>query len=113
MSSFGNVTHFLWCLNLDPPYVEVPEKLDDIIRLLKTEKFANHIGLKASLESAMHKRSPKNAYVLLIGFSGAGKSTTVILFVSHDTLIAACYIGGVRHPKLTNYTYQLNYIHKD
>lgn len=61
----------------DPPIVGVPEKLDDIVELLNTEQFANHIGLKAALESSMHRRSSKNAYILLIGFTGAGKSTTV------------------------------------
>jgi predicted GTPase len=36
-----------------------------------------HLGLRAALKSMRVKRSPKNAYVLLLGSTGAGKSSTV------------------------------------
>jgi GTPase SAR1 family protein len=37
-----------------------------------------HPGLTAALQSMSKKRSPKNAYILLLGSAGSGKSSAVI-----------------------------------
>ena len=56
--------------------IEVPSTIEEIIAMTKGINI-NHKGLHASLKSLQAGRSPKNAYILVLGTSGAGKSASV------------------------------------
>lgn len=58
--------------------VEIPETLDGVVEDLSTNNF-DHPGLLAALSSVAHGRSTRNVYLLLLGSSGAGKSSLVRL----------------------------------
>jgi predicted GTPase len=46
-----------------------------------------HPGLTAALQSMSKKRSPRNAYILLLGSTGSGKSSAVIKNTMHQYTI--------------------------
>jgi ABC-type lipoprotein export system ATPase subunit len=60
----------------DPVPINIPDKIDDISRLINGN-YTGHPGLAAALKSIKHKRSPHNAYILVMGSTGSGKSTLV------------------------------------
>lgn len=51
--------------------------MDDVIKMLGSDAYKNHPGLHAARTSYRNKRSSKNAYILLVGSTGAGKSSAV------------------------------------
>ncbi|CAF4249957.1 unnamed protein product [Rotaria magnacalcarata] len=53
----------------------VPNNLNDIEK--KLARHPNHKGLQAAYQSARNKRTPRVASILLVGLTGAGKSSTV------------------------------------
>lgn len=57
--------------------VDIPEALDGVVDELSKNNF-DHPGLLAALSSVSHGRSTRNVYLMLIGSSGAGKSSAVI-----------------------------------
>ncbi|ODM91066.1 GTP-binding protein A [Orchesella cincta] len=68
-----------------PPLVDVPESVDEIIGMLRNGTYGRHPGLVAALNSMKGKRSGKNAYILLLGSTGAGKSSAInLLFDNPD-----------------------------
>jgi len=56
--------------------LELPESIDALSGLINGQ-YKGHKGLEAALESAKHRRSPKNAYILVLGTTGSGKSSLV------------------------------------
>lgn len=62
---------------LDPPLIDIPNTLDEVIKMLSDKNHSEHPGLRGALKSLRHKRSGKNAYILLLGATGAGKSSAV------------------------------------
>ncbi|CAF2033811.1 unnamed protein product, partial [Rotaria magnacalcarata] len=52
----------------------VPNNLNDIEK--KLARHPNHKGLQAAYQSARNKRTPRVASILLVGLTGAGKSST-------------------------------------
>ncbi|CAL8147970.1 unnamed protein product [Orchesella dallaii] len=61
---------------IDLPQIEIPNTLDEVVSLLRQHNY-NHSGLLAAFSSLTQGRSPKNAYILLIGSTGAGKSSAI------------------------------------
>ncbi|ODM95788.1 putative ribosome biogenesis GTPase RsgA, partial [Orchesella cincta] len=59
-----------------PANIELPNTLNEIVSQLRQRNY-NHPGLLAAFSSLTHGRSSKNAYILLIGSSGAGKSSAI------------------------------------
>ncbi|CAF4569118.1 unnamed protein product [Rotaria magnacalcarata] len=55
----------------------VPNNLNDIEK--KLARHPNHKGLQAAYQSARNKRTPWVASILLVGLTGAGKSSTAKL----------------------------------
>ncbi|CAL8121548.1 unnamed protein product [Orchesella dallaii] len=62
-----------------PPLVDVPHSVKAIKAMLQNPKYNQHIGLKVAIQSRKKKRSPKNAYILVLGTTGSGKSSTINL----------------------------------
>lgn len=64
-----------------PPMQEVPDDEKGIKKLLRATgtKGNYHPGLLCALKSSKNRRSPRKAYILLLGQTGAGKSSTVSL----------------------------------
>lgn len=69
------------CLSLnftDPPLIDIPKNKGKINNMLvNSQELKNHPGLMAALQSLRNKRSSKNAYILLLGMTGSGKSSAV------------------------------------
>lgn len=63
-------------LSSDPVPISIPDSIDDISRLINGN-YTGHPGLASALTSMKHKRSPHNAYILVLGSTGSGKSTLV------------------------------------
>lgn len=59
----------------DPPMISIPDTAKEIMALPDWK--SRHRGLLRAMESSSNGRSPKNAYILLLGLTGAGKSSTV------------------------------------
>jgi Cdc6-like AAA superfamily ATPase len=55
--------------------INIPGTIEGIRNISKD--FKEHIGLSAALTSASNGRSTNNAYILLLGLSGSGKSASV------------------------------------
>ncbi len=63
---------------LDPDLIHIPNSINDVITMMGSSAvYRNHSGLQIARTSFGNGRSLKNAYILLLGSSGAGKSTTV------------------------------------
>ncbi|CAL8121544.1 unnamed protein product [Orchesella dallaii] len=62
-----------------PPLVDIPNSVKEIKAMLHDPKYLDHIGLKAAIKSRRNKRSSKNAYILLLGTIGSGKTCTMNL----------------------------------
>jgi signal recognition particle GTPase len=60
-----------------PQLVDIPKTRRKLNALLQENGLESHPGLIAGLQSLRSGRSSKNAYILLLGLTGAGKSTTV------------------------------------
>ncbi|ODN01860.1 Reticulocyte-binding protein 2 a [Orchesella cincta] len=60
-----------------PALVDIPDNVDTIIKMLNNKTYAEHPGLLAALKSMKSGRSSKNVYILLLGSTGAGKSSAV------------------------------------
>ncbi|CAL8122662.1 unnamed protein product [Orchesella dallaii] len=59
-----------------PANLNLPTSMNDLVSQLRSRNY-NHPGLLAAFSSLIHGRSSKNAYILLIGSSGAGKSSCI------------------------------------
>ncbi|ODN01554.1 GTP-binding protein A [Orchesella cincta] len=70
----------------DPRFVNIPRTKGAITNLLFKEEMRNHPGLLAALQSLRNKRSSKNAYILLLGLTGSGKSSAVNLLFDHPNI---------------------------
>ncbi len=53
--------------------------------MLSDKNYSEHPGLRGALKSLRHKRSGKNAYILLLGMTGSGKSSAVSIKVLKQT----------------------------
>ncbi|CAL8147682.1 unnamed protein product [Orchesella dallaii] len=71
-----------------PDQLTIPDSLDDIVRELQQRNYS-HPGLLAAFSSLTHGRSPKTAYILLIGSSGAGKSSAINLLLNNPEVTLA------------------------
>ncbi|CAL8136948.1 unnamed protein product [Orchesella dallaii] len=69
-----------------PPLVDIPPTITEVLNMLGDPKYAKHEGLKASAKSWRKKRSQKNAYILLLGSTGSGKSSTINLLFDNPTI---------------------------
>ncbi|CAL8067910.1 unnamed protein product [Orchesella dallaii] len=69
-----------------PPLVDIPPTIKEILNMLGDPKYAKHEGLKASVKSWRKKRSQKNAYILLLGTTGSGKSSTINILFDNPTI---------------------------
>lgn len=65
------------CAFVDPPLLNIPKSKGSINTLLFKDELKTHPGLMAALQSLRNKRSSKNAYILLLGLTGSGKSSAV------------------------------------
>ncbi|CAL8147694.1 unnamed protein product [Orchesella dallaii] len=71
-----------------PIQLQVPSSLDEIVSQLRQQNYY-HPGLLAAFSSLTNGRSSKNAYILLIGSTGAGKSSAInILLNNHNVTLA-------------------------
>ncbi|CAL8138952.1 unnamed protein product [Orchesella dallaii] len=70
-----------------PPLVDVPGSVGDVIKMLTNETNNGHPGLEAALKSMQNRRSGKNAYILLLGSVGAGKSSTINMLLDKPNII--------------------------
>ncbi|CAL8136954.1 unnamed protein product [Orchesella dallaii] len=68
------------------PLVDIPPTIKEILNMLGDPKYAKHEGLKASVKSWQKKRSQRNAYILLFGSTGSGKSSTINLLFDNPTV---------------------------
>ncbi|CAL8139062.1 unnamed protein product [Orchesella dallaii] len=77
-----------------PVSINIPSDKDELIRLMKIVGFKHHPGLQASFQSYKNKRSSKNAYVLLLGISGSGKTSFInsLLGVPHKPSLTTAEI---------------------
>ena len=71
-----SVISYLVLLFPESPMLEIPNTAEDISSLIEG-KYGRHVGLLSALRSMKNKRSSKNAYILLLGMTGSGKSATV------------------------------------
>ena len=55
--------------------IAIPNDIKEIKKQLGSRR--NHKGLQGAYQSWESKRSPRTATILLVGLSGAGKSSTV------------------------------------
>lgn len=62
---------------VDPELIDIPNSMDEVIKMLGSDQYKSHPGLHAARKSYRNKRSSKNAYILLVGSTGAGKSSAV------------------------------------
>ncbi|CAL8138956.1 unnamed protein product [Orchesella dallaii] len=69
-----------------PALVDIPESVDDVIKMLRNETYSGHPGLIAALKSMKNRRSGKNAYILLLGSTGAGKSSAINLLFDNPNV---------------------------
>ncbi|CAL8067922.1 unnamed protein product [Orchesella dallaii] len=69
-----------------PPLVDIPPTIKELLNMLGDPKYAKHEGLKASVKSWQKKRSQKSAYILLLGSTGSGKSSTINLLFDNPTI---------------------------
>jgi hypothetical protein len=59
-----------------PDFINLPNTVDDISKMMNGEA-GRHPGLLAALKSLKNKRSARNAYILILGLTGSGKSSAV------------------------------------
>ena len=66
-------------INGVPQMIPIPNDQRGIRNLLSRSSFRgiHHPGLVNALRSVRNRRSARNAYILLLGQTGAGKSSTV------------------------------------
>ncbi|CAL8138948.1 unnamed protein product [Orchesella dallaii] len=69
-----------------PPLVDVPGSLDDIITMLRNETYSRHPGLETAKKSMENRRSGRNAYILVVGSTGSGKSTAINLLLDNPNI---------------------------
>jgi Tfp pilus assembly pilus retraction ATPase PilT len=60
----------------DPEFIRVPQTVDEVNEMVH-EKLGRHPALMAALKSLENKRSSRNAYILVVGTTGSGKSSAV------------------------------------
>ncbi|CAL8147721.1 unnamed protein product [Orchesella dallaii] len=68
--------------------LKVPDSLDEIVSQFRQHNYA-HPGLLAAFSSLTHGRSSKNAYILLVGSAGAGKSSTINILLNNQNVTLA------------------------
>lgn len=69
--------------NLDPPLIDIPNTLDEVIKMLSNKAYSKHPGLQGAFHSLKNRRSSRNAYILLLGATGAGKSSAVSISLAN------------------------------
>ncbi|CAL8147697.1 unnamed protein product [Orchesella dallaii] len=68
--------------------LQVPGTLDEVVDHLRQQNYS-HPGLLSAFSSLIHGRSSKNAYILLVGSTGSGKSSAInILLNNHNVTLA-------------------------
>ncbi|CAL8138944.1 unnamed protein product [Orchesella dallaii] len=72
-----------------PALVDIPESVDDVIKMLSNETHSGHPGLIAALKSMKNRRSGRNAYILVLGSTGAGKSTAINFLLENPNITNA------------------------
>ncbi|CAL8139042.1 unnamed protein product [Orchesella dallaii] len=77
-----------------PVSINIPSDKDELIRLMKTAGFKHHPGLQSAFQSYKNGRSSRNAYVLLLGIAGSGKTSTInsLLGVPHKPSLTTAEI---------------------
>lgn len=61
----------------DPKLISIPKSKPELLSLLSQDELKNHPGVISALQSLKNKRSSRNAYILLLGTTGSGKSSAV------------------------------------
>ncbi|CAL8067906.1 unnamed protein product [Orchesella dallaii] len=69
-----------------PPLVTIPNTVKEIYSMLNDPNYKQHIGLKSAIKSRSKGRSLKNAYILLLGTTGSGKSSAINLLFDNPTI---------------------------
>ncbi|CAL8123444.1 unnamed protein product [Orchesella dallaii] len=69
-----------------PALVDIPDTVDAIVKMLNSGTYTDHPGLLAALKSMKAGRSSKNAYILLLGSTGAGKSSAINLLFDNPNV---------------------------
>jgi hypothetical protein len=67
---------YYYCVSVVPPFVNVPSTIDEVSSMI-TGGYGRHPGLMAALKSLKNRRSSRNAYILMLGSTGSGKSSAV------------------------------------
>ncbi|CAL8147709.1 unnamed protein product [Orchesella dallaii] len=75
-------------LEQEKSQLEVPDSLDEIVSQFRQQNYA-HPGLLSAFSSLTHGRSSKNSYILLVGSSGAGKSSTINILLNNQNVTLA------------------------
>ncbi|ODM96910.1 Reticulocyte-binding protein 2 a, partial [Orchesella cincta] len=71
-----------------PVQLQIPDSLDEIVAQIRQHNYT-HPGLLAAFSSLTHGRSSKNAYILLIGSSGSGKSSVINILLNNPNVTLA------------------------
>ncbi|CAL8067902.1 unnamed protein product [Orchesella dallaii] len=69
-----------------PPLVTIPNTVKEIYTMLNDPKYTQHVGLLSAIRSRSKGRSLKNAYILLLGTTGSGKSSAINLLFDNPTI---------------------------